>query len=362
MIEVPNLYIYSTTGYCGKSAICLGLALKARDEGYRVGYFKPIGWESFRNSRGERIDEDAQLMKKALDLNLPLDVICPVVLGPRFIEETSRDNKGINESDILQAYNKASRNMDLMIFESPRVLGLGSSAGVDTIALAKKLKAHLVLVSLLEDDTYVDRIIWRKIDTESRGAEFAGVILNVIPKTELERVKRFEIPVLENNDVKILGILPENRELKAPSVREICETIECEVLTCSNKLDNLVEDFLVGAMAPEAALTYFRRSLRKAVITGGDRVDIQLAALQTDTSVLILTGNIYPDVRVLARAEELQVPVLLVSSDTYTIIKSLATLTGRIKPTDTKKIKMAKKQVEDHVNWKEIAKILNLQK
>ncbi|MFH0896705.1 MAG: AAA family ATPase, partial [Candidatus Bathyarchaeota archaeon] len=224
MVEVPSLYVYSTTGYCGKSAVCLGLALKARGEGCRVGYFKPIGWGTSRDSRGERIEEDAQLMKKALDLNLPLDVICPVVLGPRFLEENSGYNTGINESKILQAYDKASRNMDLMILESPHVLGLGASAGVDTISLAKKLKAHLVLVSLLEDDTYVDRIIWRKISTESRDAKFAGVILNAIPKTELERVKRFEIPVLEKNGVKVLGILPENIELKAPTVREICET------------------------------------------------------------------------------------------------------------------------------------------
>jgi len=91
-------------------------------------------------------------------------------------------------------------------------------------------------------------------------------------------------------------------------------------------------------------------------------VDIQLAALQTDTSALILTGNIYPDVRVLARAEELKVPVLLVPFDTYTTIKSIATLTGRIKPTDTKKIELARKQVEEHVDWTEILEILNIRR
>jgi hypothetical protein len=119
-------------------------------------------------------------------------------------------------------------------------------------------------------------------------------------------------------------------------------------------MDALVEDVLVGAMTPESALSYFRRSLRKAVVTGGDRSDIQLAALQTDTSVLILTGNFYPDVRVLARAEELGVPVLLVPYDTFTTIREIASLSGRIKATDTQKIHIAKKLVQNHVNWRDI--------
>jgi BioD-like phosphotransacetylase family protein len=249
-----------------------------------------------------------------------------------------------------------------MILESPQILGLGASAGLDTIALAKKLKSYLVLVSLLQDDTYVDRIIWRKTGVESRGAEFAGVILNLIPRTHLERIKRFRLPVLEKNSVRILGIVPENIELKAPTVREVCDILQCEILTSVDKLDNRVEDFLVGAMTPETALAHFRRSLRKAVITGGDRSDIQLAALETDTSAIILTGNIYPDVRVLTRAEELQVPVLLVTFDTYTTIKRLEALTGRIKPFDKKKIELAKKQIDEYVYWSDITKLLSLKK
>ena len=58
-------------------------------------------------------------------------------------------------------------------------------------------------------------------------------------------------------------------------------------------------------------MTYFRRKPNKAVITGGDRADIQLAALETSTRCLILTGNLYPSPAVLNRAEELCVPVLL---------------------------------------------------
>jgi len=143
MVKIPSLYVYSTIGYSGKSAICLGLALKFKEEGYKVGYFKPIGWEMTRNQKGERIDEDTQLMKETLDIDLPLDIISPIVLSSRFLEETSKIDPKIVKKKIFQAYKKASRNIDLMILESPHILGMGASAGVDTIDLAKKFKAPL---------------------------------------------------------------------------------------------------------------------------------------------------------------------------------------------------------------------------
>jgi hypothetical protein len=192
------------------------------------------------------------------------------------------------------------------------------------------------------------------------GVKFIGTILNDIPKIIIERVKGFSRPTLEKNEVTVLGIVPENIALRSPTVREIHERIGGEILSGEENLDNLVEDFLIGAMTPESALTYFRRSVNKAVITGGDRSDIQLAALQTNTSALILTGNLYPDVRVLARAEHQGVPVLLVPYDTYTTVSKTDEVTGRIKYSDEKKIKLAKKVVEENVKWKDILKFLGV--
>jgi len=99
--------------------------------------------------------------------------------------------------------------MDLMILEGPHALGMGATFGADTITLAKKFKSHLILVSRIDDDSFIDRIIWRKLATQARGAEFAGVVLNSIPKTMLERVKGLADPILKKNCVKILGIIPD---------------------------------------------------------------------------------------------------------------------------------------------------------
>ncbi|MEM2561181.1 MAG: DRTGG domain-containing protein, partial [Candidatus Bathyarchaeia archaeon] len=102
----------------------------------------------------------------------------------------------------------------------------------------------------------------------------------------------------------------------------------------------------------------FRASPRKAVITGGDRPDICLVALETDTSLLLLTGNIRPSPLVLNRAQERGVPVLLVPYDTYTTVNMLQEIAGKIKYGDKKRIKLAKQMVAENVNWRELLKAL----
>ena len=349
-----NLYMCSAASFSGKSAMCLGLALKFKERGYKVGYFKPVGWEMSRGPTGEKIDEDAQLMESVLGLNLPMDVVCPVILGSRFLEESARVDPKVYEKRIVEAYERASKGVDLMLIEGPYSFGVGASIGLDPMDLAKKLGSTLVLVSCLERDTAVGQIIWMKKAIEASGGSLFGVILNCIPKTDIERVKAFGVDILRKNGIQVLGIVPESIALRAPTVKELCDSTKCTILAGEKNLDNPVEDFLVGAMTPESALSYFRRSLRKAVITGGDRTDIQLAALTTDVSALILTGNYYPDVRVLSKADELGVPVLLVPGDTYSTVREIATLTGRIKPNDKKKIQLAKQIVEEHVDWQRI--------
>ncbi|MCW4039316.1 MAG: phosphotransacetylase family protein [Candidatus Bathyarchaeota archaeon] len=354
MNKIPSIYVCSIESFCGKSSFCLGFALTLQEQGYNVGYFKPVGWEMTRDINGNKIDEDAQLMNHVLNLQLPQETITPIILGSRYLEESNRINPQQNREQVLQAYYQAASDKDIMIIEGPYSMGVGTSIGIEAPDIINQFQSHVVMIAKAHNDAMIDRIICQKTCLEAKGMPFMGAILNFIQKTSIERVKGFGVPILEKYGVNVLGIIPDDISLRAPTVGEICNNISCTILTCNDKMDTLVEDVLVGAMTPESALSYFRRSLRKAVITGGDRSDIQLAALQTDTSVLILTGNFYPDVRVLARAEELGVPVLLVPYDTFTTIKEIASLSGRIKATNTHKIQIAKDLVQKHVNWKDI--------
>lgn len=91
---------------------------------------------------------------------------------------------------------------------------------------------------------------------------------------------------------------------------------------------------------------------------GGDRADMALATLETSTSALILTGGLYPDVKVVSRAAEKGVPVILVHYDTYTAIEKISEISRRISPGDAAGIKIAKENIERHCDWQAIIQSL----
>ena len=101
-------------------------------------------------------------------------------------------------------------------------------------------------------------------------------------------------------------------------------------------------------MNPQAALKYLRQVKKAAVVTGGDRVDLALAALNQDVSCLILTGYIQPDLSVITAANEKNIPVILSPSDTYTTIRNIE----RVKPSIQKdEIHLVLDFVDRFINW-----------
>jgi BioD-like phosphotransacetylase family protein len=350
MQKIPSIFVCSTLEFSGKSAICIGLALKYKAEGYKVGYFKPLGWETTRGPNGEKVDEDALLMSNILNLKQPLEMLCPIVLEQRYFEDVGKRKILIFQKKILEAYDEVSEDMDLMILEGAYTLHFGATLGLDSGTISKQLDSNMLMVAKADSDLSVDNVVATIRCLDLSSSKVIGIILNRLSPGAIGRIKSNVVSIFERNNIPVLGIIPDNKTLRSPTVDELVKKIDCKVLTKTDKMDNVIEEFMIGAMTPQSALSYFRKSQKKAVITGGDRPDIQLAALNTDLSALILTGNYYPDVRILTRAEEIGVPVILVPTDTYTTIKQISNLTGRIRPNDTQKIELARKMVLKHVS------------
>lgn len=342
----------------GKTALCIGLALLLREEGLKVGFFKPLGWDNFLYEN-VRTDEDAALMKELLNLKEDIQTISPIVLSYFYIEKLNSMDRDVILESIRESYEKICEDKDIVLVEALHELSSGKSIGLSTIEIAQQLNLSIILVSSVQKDYVVDEIIFNKSYITEKNVELLGLIMNNISIEDLDRVKRVYIPILERNNVKIWGIIPENLTMKSPTGLEVKEHLRAEVLTCEERLKEiLVERYVVGAMTPDSALKYFRAAPRKAVITGGDRPEICLVALETDTSLLVLTGNLRPSPLVLNKAKEKGVPVLLVPYDTYTTVNMLQDIAGKIRYGDVKRINLAKQLVDENVNWRGLWKEL----
>jgi hypothetical protein len=324
-----------------------------RELGFRVGYFKPIG-VGLKEVEGEPRDPDVHLMREILGLIEPLEVITPVTLGRRYLDEM--DSCEELERRILKAYEEVSGDKDILLIESPPDPELLICCGLDVPSLARRFKARVIFSVRGVDDEVAERIILYKEFFETRGVELLGAVLNFVPLQQLERMKGVISLVLKRRGIEVLGVVPDKRELTMNTVEELRDILDAEVLAGWDKLDKLVDGYLVGAMTPESALNWLRRSVGCAFITGGDRTDLILTALETMPSVIILTGNIYPSIRVLSTAEERGIPILLVPYDTYSTVMRLEHLDGRITPAPTskRKIQLIHEMIDEYVNWRDI--------
>jgi BioD-like phosphotransacetylase family protein len=143
----------------------------------------------------------------------------------------------------------------------------------------------------------------------------------------------------------LFGIFSKDKILDAISIRHIVEVLNGKVLCCEERLDDHVENFSIGAMDVDSALSYFRKTPNKAVITGAHRTDIQLVALETSTRCLILTGGMHTSDVVLDKAQAKGIPVISVETDTFTTVDRIERIMGHTMIREKGKVARAKELV-----------------
>ncbi|NET35160.1 MAG: phosphotransacetylase family protein [Cyanothece sp. SIO1E1] len=310
------LLIGSTEAYSGKSAIILGLAHQLQTQGLDIGYGKPIG-TCVSESQIDQKDEDVRFVAQTLDL--PENRIKPTVLC--LDEETLKKRiSGTDETQYRQHLEQYLQHPcgDLVLLEGPGSLEEGSLFDLSLLRVAQLVNADVVLVARFQSVLVVDALLSAQ---QKLGDCLAGVLINDVPGDQLDNVNTHVKPFLEQHGIPVLGILPRHNVLRSVSVGELVHQLNAEVLCCHDRLDLMVESLTIGAMNVNSALKYFRKANHMAVVTGGDRTDIQLAALETSTHCLILTGHIPPSPAILSRAEDLEVPILSVDLDTLTTVE-----------------------------------------
>jgi hypothetical protein len=91
----------------------------------------------------------------------------------------------------------------------------------------------------------------------------------------------------------------------------------------------------------------------KVIITSGDRSDMILAAMENNTAAIILTNNILPPDDIISKATELQIPLLLVTSDTYSVARQIDLMEPLLTKDDANKISLIEQMIRRHVNLNE---------
>ncbi|WP_406658161.1 phosphotransacetylase family protein [Methanolobus sp. ZRKC2] len=355
---MASILVSSSEKFSGKSSICMGLGKIFRDKGYAVGYMKPVG-NLLIDVHGSLTDEDAESIKEMLGLDDPTKLITPIHLTDSLIDDALTGVKKDLDERLLEAYSIISEDKDVVFVEGTGGIGGGAMYGLSDPEIASKLQTKMLLVTRFDSIYAIDRILCDlRIIQDSKI--LAGIILNEVPADMMERVTELVVPFLEKKGIRVFGVIQQDKTLRSVPISEIVEGLRAEVLVGADRLEEFVDNYLVGAMEAGSAIKYFRRIPNSAVITGGDRADIQMAAIETRVKCLVLTGNMLPSGAVLASAEEANIPVILVRGDTMTTIERMEQLMGHAHIKQKVKLDRMVELLERNVDLKSIAESIGL--
>ena len=320
------LLVGSPEAYSGKSAIILGMANRLKEKGLDIAYGKPIG-TCLDQTQANLAEADIQFIAETLEL--PPTRVLPMLL-PLDQKTIAQRLLGTDQTDYtqhLQNYLQSAWG-DLVLLEGAGTLEEGRLFDLSMPQMVQTIDAAVVLVCRFHSELIVDELL---VAQEKLGDRLIGVLINDIPHDRMDGVNTQIKPFLEKQGIEVLALLPRNDLLRSVSVAELVHQLEAEVLCRADRLDLMVETLKIGAMNVNSALGYFRKGRNMAIITGGDRTDIQLAALETSTQCLILTGHIPPSSTILSRAEDLEIPILSVDLDTLTTVEIVDRAFGQVR-------------------------------
>lgn len=349
--STKSLLIGSVEPYSGKSGTIVGLAYLLKQKGLIVSYGKPVG-TSFQSASEE---DDVQFMQQLLGLSNS-QVRSPLLyLDPETVLKSLHDQESRDYTQDLKDY-LSSLIGDICLLEGAGSLSEGSFFNLSVPQIAKILDVPVLLVTRYTSPLLVDSLIKAK---QELGDHLLGTVINDVPSDTIEDSQNLIKPFLEKHGIPVLGLLPKSILLRSVSVRELAKQLKAEILCRPDRLDLMVESLTIGAMNVNAAIEYFRQGQNMAVITGGDRTDVQLAALETSTSCLILTGHLAPNPLILTRAEYLEVPILSVNLDTLAAVEIVNRAFGKVRIQEPIKVECIQQLMDTYFDLDRLLSLLS---
>lgn len=350
------LLIGSTEAYSGKSTTILGISHQIQEKKLEISYIKPVGICE-HECQPHPLDEDVKFLAKTLNLrehNLGKTVL---FLGEQVFKERLGANQDLLAYQTRLQNSLAEMGGDIILMEGPQTLDEGCLYQLSLPEIAELVDAPVVLVTRFESPEAVEVLLSAK---KRLGDRLLGVVLNAIPPENLAETETLIKPFLEQQNIIVFAMLPKIAFLMGVSVGELATRLKAQVLCRPDRLNLIVETLKIGAMNVNSALKYLSTGVNMAVVTGGGRTEIQLAALETSTNCLILTGNIRPDPTVLARAEEAEVPVLSVDLDTLTTVEIISESLGKARLHEPIKVDYIRQLFQEHFLVDRLLECLNL--
>ncbi|MDO8603055.1 MAG: AAA family ATPase [Candidatus Omnitrophota bacterium] len=353
-----RIFIAATMQNDGKTTISLGLIKAFKKRFKRVGFIKPVG-QRYVFERGHKVDEDSVLIEKVCGMRSSIKDMSPVAIDKGFTENYIKrgDHRKLVNS-IISSFNRISKRKDLVVIEGTGHAGVGSIFDLSNAKVANLLDAKVILVASGGIGKPMDEIELNMALFEKERVDVIGVIINKVIMSKYKKVKDMLKLGLKRKGIDVLGVIPYFSKLSNPTIQNIIEETDLQLISKKVGLTNVVRNIFVGAMEPHAAIGFIETD--SLLITPGDREDIIMTVLKEhllkkskrkiSISGIILTGGIVPNNNIIKLIENAKIPVLLSKKHTYKVASEIHDIAIKIGPLDKGKARIAENLVMDYVD------------
>ena len=209
------------------------------------------------------------------------------------------------ESDRRLFGSLGSASGDAKIVEVP--------AGDPSAALTEHDGARVLIVATPETTAEASAL------AKSVGDALAGVVLN--------RGRRSD-DASDHEGVAALAVIPEDRQLAAPSLEAVVEALKAEAENVAEDGPRSLGRLVIASIAADPGQAYFDRTRAESVIVRSDKPDLQLAAINAGAQCLIVTGDLPVLSYVRERVVEDETPFLRTALDTKAAVEAVEGLYG----------------------------------
>jgi len=364
-----RVYIAATRQNDGKTIVSLGLLSALRKKIPHVGYMKPVG-QQYKIVDGKKIDKDAVLMKRIFDLRGDLADMSTIAIPRGFTENYIR--KG-GYSALVKRVQKGFRQLselnDFILLEGTGHAGVGSVFDMSNSVVARLLSSKVVIVSCGGIGRPIDEIMLNKAKFDQAGVEVIGVIVNKVLRSKYRKINRLVRRGLERKKVNVLGVVPFDQVLSNPTVSELLEDLDGELICGDGGLDKIVERFVIGDVVPHEALSYFRGGT--LLITPGNREDFIFSALSSWVlgltkkyyiSGIIATYGSRPSKKMIDLIARTNIPLILVKEDSFSTAQKINNMIFKLRADDKPKIECTEKLIEQYVDINRLYRLIKRRK
>lgn len=358
-----NLYIAATEARSGKSAISLGILEMLISKIDRVAFFRPIIDVNEKNP--EYKDNDIHLISSHFNLSTPYESMYAYTAN-QAKRLLSLGKQTELFAGILTKYNAVAQNYDFVLCEGHEFEGPSASFDFEINAgICNNLACPLLLVANAhhhEVEEVVNAIsVYHKSLLRYRCEIVATVVNRLDPEKTKAIIGLLKKEKFQNNEY--IYIVPDEKSLGNPTVGEIVQLLDAEVIYGQERLDRHVSSFAVAAMELRNLLTRLKDGM--LIVTPGDRADVImgcLAAVSSHTmptiSGIVLTGGLKPEesVRNLIEGFGIPIPVIGVRTDTFETARRLDTVHTVIAPENERKVIQAIAHFEKNIHTQKLAK------